>query len=214
MRALCGVVLILGSTLSASVVIDRVAVVVGRAVIKESDLYRDLRVTDFLNRQPLEFSPSARRKAADRLIDQRIIREEIQRGAYAPASHSDVDKMIQQIRQQRFGGSDVSFRQHLARYGLTESQLREQLEWQLDVLSFIEQRFRPGVQVSDEEVTTYYDQNRAALQRAYPGIKTFAGMEPKVRARLEEERLNDQFDRWLKRQRTEQRIEFHEGAFQ
>lgn len=198
----------------ASVVLDRVAVIVGKQVIKQSDILRDLRVTEFLNRQPPDFSVQARRKAADRLVDQMIIREEIRRGAYAEAPPSQVDAMLKQIRQQRAGGSDARLQQELARYELTEDQLRAQLQWQFDVLKFIDQRFRPGVLVTDDEVKTYYDQHRAALEGQYPTIKSYEAMEPKVRELLEGQRLNQEFDRWLDARRKRATIEYKQGAFQ
>ena len=50
----------------------------------------------------------------------------------------------------------------------TEDQLRRYLQWQLTVLRFIDQRFRPGVLVTEEEVRAYYDEHRAELQKANP----------------------------------------------
>jgi len=78
-----------------------------------------------------------------------------------------------------------------------EEQLRTQLQWQLDVLKFIDQRFRPGVLVTDDEVKSYYDQHATELKQQFPQITTYAGLEPKVRASLEGERLNRNFDQWI-----------------
>lgn len=207
-------ILLVACSLPASVVLDRVAVIVGKEIIKESDILRDLRVTQFLNRQTPDVSVQARRKSADRLVDQMIIREEIRRGAYGQAPASQVDAMVKQIRDQRAGGSDTRLQQELARYRLTEDQLRAELQWQFDVLKFIDQRFRPAVLITDEEVKTYYDQHRAALERQYPRIKTYQGMEPKVRELLEGQRLNQEFDRWLDARRKRATVEYKEGAFQ
>ena len=77
--------------LSAAVVLDRIAVIAGTHVIKASDIDRDLRLTDFLNRAQLDFSASAKRESAERLITQQIIRDEIVSGGYRrppePRSH-------------------------------------------------------------------------------------------------------------------------------
>jgi hypothetical protein len=136
--------------LRAGVVIDRVAVIVDKRVIKLSDIQRDLRVTAFLNRAPLQINPDAMHKSAERLIDQALIAQEIARGGYASAPESDADAMLKQLERDRFGGSEARLRQELARYELSESQLREQLLWQLTVLRFIDNRFRPGVPCGDE----------------------------------------------------------------
>jgi hypothetical protein len=197
-----------------AVVLDRIAVVVDNHVIKTSDIDRDLRVTQFLNHDKLDLSLDARRKSAERLIDQSVIREEMEKGAYTRSNTADLEGMQKQLLQQRFAGSDVRMKAELAAYGLSVEQLRLQLQWQLDVLKFIDQRFRPGVLVTDEEVKAYYDQHAADLKRQYPQIKTYEGMEPKIRESLEGERLNQNFEEWLANARKRSRIDYRQGAFQ
>ena len=57
-------------------ILDRIAVTVGRQVITESDVDRDLRVAAFLDRKPIDLSGEQKRKAADRLVDQLLILQE------------------------------------------------------------------------------------------------------------------------------------------
>ena len=45
-----------------------------------ADIERDLRVTEFLNGQPLSLGPTSRKAATNRLIDQVFIRREIRLG--------------------------------------------------------------------------------------------------------------------------------------
>jgi hypothetical protein len=200
--------------LAGSVVIDRIAVIVGKHAIKLSDIDRDLRVTGFLNREPLNMSSDARHKAAERLIDQVIIGDEIANGGYARPSSADVDAVLKRLESDRFAGSDARLRQALSPYGFTEDQLRAQLLWQLEVLRFIDQRFRPGVLVTDEEVRAYYDLHRDDLKRQYPQATDFELLEPKIRSSLEGERINQNFVQWLERARQRNRIEYRQGAFQ
>ena len=201
-------------TLPSAVVIDRVAVIVSKHVIKSSDIHRDLRLTQFMNREQVSLNTYAMHKAAERLIDQTIIRDEIARGGYRRPSDSDVDDLVNQLRQDRFGGADARLREELSRYGLSESQLREQLLWQLTVLRFIDQRFRAGVLVVDEDVRTYYDQHLADLKRDFPQENSLEALEPKIRTSLEGERINQNFVGWLEETRKGNRIEYREGAFQ
>jgi hypothetical protein len=148
--ALLIVVVLALATARAAVVIDRIAVIVDKRVIKLSDIQRDLRGTAFLNREPLRIDSDTMHKSAERLIDQALIAEEIARGGYASAPESDADAMLKQLERDRFGGSEARLQQELARYGLSESQLREELLWQLTVLRFIDDRFRAGVPCGDE----------------------------------------------------------------
>jgi hypothetical protein len=199
---------------AASVVIDRIAVIVDKHVIKTSDIDRDTRVTEFLNREPVNTSRDARQKSAERLIDQTVIREEMEKGGYTQSTADEVSGMMRQILTQRFAGSDARMKAELSRYGLTEAQLRLQLQWQLDVLKFMDQRFRPAVLVTDEEVRQYYDQHKAEVERQFPQAETYAAIEPKVRASMEEQRMNQSFDNWLTAARKRDRIVYHQEAFQ
>jgi parvulin-like peptidyl-prolyl isomerase len=199
---------------AAGVVIDRIAVIVDKHAIKTSDIDRDLRVTEFLNRQPLDLTVEMKRNAAERLIDQTVIREAMEKGGYAQSSVAEVDGMVKRILTERLGGSVARLQEELARYGLTEAQFRLQLQWQLDVLKFIDERFKPGVLVTDDEVKTYYDQHVADLARQFPQLKTFEAMEPEIRASLEGERLNQNFDQWVAEARKRDRIVYWQEAFQ
>ena len=202
------------AALAGAEVIDRIAVIVGKTVVKASDIARDLRVAAFLNREPLSTTSAVRRKAAERLVDQAIIREQIQRGGYTMPSDEEADAVVQQLKRDRFKGSDAQMRQELSRYHLTLEQLKQHLLWQLAVLRFIDQRFRPGVMVTDEEVREHYDKNAAALRRQFPKANDFEALEPKIRASLEAGRVDQNFDRWLADTRKRSPIEFKKEAFQ
>jgi peptidyl-prolyl cis-trans isomerase SurA len=202
------------ASLESATVLDRVAVIVDRHVVKASDIERDLRVTAFLNQQPLNLSPNGRRQAADRLVDQEIIREEIVNGGYRSPPDRDADALESQIRRERFGGSEARWKQALSQYGLTEEQLRAQLQWQLAVLRFIDQRFRAGVLVSDDEVRSYYNDHLAELRRENPQNSSFEALDPKIRSLLEGQRINEEFTQWLEQARKRSRVEFKQEAFE
>jgi hypothetical protein len=112
----------------------------------------------------------------------------------------------------RFHGSHAELKQALAADGLSEEQLREQLLWQITALQFIDQRFREGVFVSDEEVQSYYDQHQAELRKQNPGA-TADTLQSKVRGLLEGERVNQNFTAWLEQARKRNRIKFAAEAF-
>ncbi len=79
------IVLAFATVLSGAVVLDRVAVVVGNRAVKTSDIERDLRASELLNSQPLDVSTEARKKAAQRLVEQELIRQEIDNGSLRSA---------------------------------------------------------------------------------------------------------------------------------
>lgn len=186
--------------------IDRIAIVVINRVIKDSDIDRDLRVTSLLNGDRLEPTPATRKQAANRLIDQTLIRREIEVAQYPEANPKEVEQMLAQIRKQRGGG----YQEALKRYGVTEAQLKRQLAWQITVLHFIEQRFRPGVLVSDEDVQQYYQQHTAEFGQSGGKPTTLDDVRGKVEEQLTGERVNQQFFAWLEQTRKETEIKFHE----
>jgi hypothetical protein len=197
----------------SAVILDRIAVIVGRHVIKTSDIQRDLRVTAFLNRQSLALTPQAKRQSAERLIDQEIIRQEVITGDYRRPPESESAALEQQLVHDRYGGSEARLGQDLARYGLSEEQLRSQLLWQLTVLQFIDQRFRPEVYVSDEEVHAYYDQHQAGLGKQHPENSSFDALKEQIRQLLEGEQINQKFLAWLEEARKRYQIEYKQEAF-
>jgi peptidyl-prolyl cis-trans isomerase SurA len=213
MRYAIPILLSLSTLADAAVVVDRVAIVVGKRVVKASDVEGDLRVSQFLNSQALDLSPAVRRKAAERLIDQELIRQELLNRDYTQPSDSDVSAYLEQLRRDRFSGSETQFRAALARYRLSEEQLRRHLRWQLTVLHFIDRRFRPGVLVTDEDVSAYYQQHRAELQKAFPKDSSLEAVEPSIRETLTGERVNQFFDQWVEQKRKATRIEYRDAAF-
>lgn len=202
-----------GFLLTGAVVIDRVAVIVGKRVVKASDIDRNIRVSQFMNREPLNLTEAEKRKVVDRLIDQEIIRQEMMNGAYSQPAEQDVNAFVQQLQRDRFKASETQLRSALAQYGLTEDQLRTYLLWQLTVLRFIDQRFRPGVLVTDEDVRTYYAQHREELQKVHPQNNSIEALDSEIREIVVGDRVNQNFDEWLKQTRGRTRIEYRDAAF-
>jgi hypothetical protein len=199
--------------LSGPVILDRIAVIAAGHVIKLSDIDRDIRLTNFLNRTPLSFTSTIQREAAERLITQQIIRDEIVTGGYRRPPESQAAQLEADLRRDRFGGSEQRLQEALQRYGLSETQLRDQLLWQITVLQFINQRFRGGVVVTVEQVRDFYDEHYAELQKQYPKDNSLEAMEPKIRDLLEGQAINQAFNEWLDQARKSEKVEFKEGAF-
>jgi hypothetical protein len=195
-----------------SVVLDRIAVIVGKRVVKTSDIDVDLRLTAFLNREPVRNDPENKRRSAERLIDQEIIRQEIINGGFRRPSESQAAALESQLTRDRFGGAEGRLRAELARYRLSDSDLREQLLWQLTVLSFIDQRFQSGAVVPDEDVRSYYDQHTADLHRQNPQASSYEALEPQIRKILQGERVNQNFNQWLGQARSRYQIEYKQEA--
>lgn len=145
---------------AAAAVVDRVAVVVGDAVITESEVLQELRLTEFQNGQSLDLSPGQRRAAAERLVDQQLIRSEMQLGHYPEPSPGEAEGMLVKFRREHFN-SIPQFRSALERYSMTEDELKQRLAWQLATIRFTDQRFRPDSgSAVDQQMNTWLAEAR------------------------------------------------------
>jgi hypothetical protein len=190
------IVLCLAVAASAGIV-DRIAITVGRDVITELQLDEELRVTAFLNHRPIARDNSARHAAADRLIQQLIVRREMEVSRYPLPDAEDVTKYFDQIR----GGfaEAVQFEQALAAYSLTDEILRDHLALQLTTLRFIEFRFQPEVNVTDAEIRSAYLREVANWKAEHSGAvaPSFDASRESIRKALAEERIDRALDAWL-----------------
>jgi hypothetical protein len=199
--------------LAPAVIIDRIAVIVGNSIVKESDIKRDIRVTSFLDNETPDLSLPAQRRALNRLIDQVFIRREIDLGNYPTATLQQADQQLERIKKERFRTEGV-FNQALRKYDLSALDLRTQFQWQLTVLRFIDIRFKPAVLITGDEIEKYYRDHAAALRRQYPGKSSLAELRSQIRQTLIDERVNQQFFAWLDEQRKETKVQFREESLQ
>lgn len=201
--------LLLANALAFAVIIDRVAIIVGgNRIVKDSDIDRDVRATEFLNGQPLNLDTAARKESANRLIDQLFIRHEILIGDYPQATPEQAARQVDRLWKQKYK-TEAAFESALKRYGLSEVEMRTQFQWQLTVLRFIDLRFKPAVLVTDDEVEKYYRDHTTALNHQYPG-KSLDDLRDQIRDIIAGERVNQLFFTWLNEQRKDTKIQYLE----
>ncbi|HEY7389642.1 MAG TPA: hypothetical protein VH640_14095 [Bryobacteraceae bacterium] len=186
MRTLCAAsALYLASLVGHAGVVDRIAVVVGTHVITQTEVDEEVRVTEFENQEPLNLGPDERRAAAERLIDQQLLRNEIQLEHYQPPEAGEGAKLLEDFRHQNYP-APARFDTALQRYGITQQQLARHLLWQAELVRFVESRFR-GPTPSTSSAST-------------PSSGPSDG--------------NAQLDAWLKDARSQVRIEFKKDALE
>ena len=110
------------------------AISVGNQVITESQIDEEVRVTAFLNNEKVDLSADQKKKAAARLIEQALIKREMDLSRYPCPTLSDADSALKDV--QSHYPSQSAFEQALADHGITEAQLKEHLWWQLTVSAF------------------------------------------------------------------------------
>jgi hypothetical protein len=208
MRRVC-IVVLLAASAALPVIIDRIAIEVNNQIIKQSDINRDIRVTDFLNSEPLSFGVAAQKQAANRLIDQSFIRHEVRVGDYPTASFQDADAQLSLIKKDKFKSDEV-FLKTLRDYGLTVPDLRSTFRWQLTVLRFVDVRFKPAALVTDQDVEQYYKTHLPALRKAHPKGYSLPDLHSDIHDTLVSEKVNQLFFAWLDEQRKDAKIQYLE----
>jgi len=102
-------------------IVDRIAITIDQRVITEAQLDEEIRVTAFLNQEPIRRDLDTRRNAADRLIEQELVRRDMDLSRYPMPTQSEIDTLLADTKQQI--GAD-RFLTQLPQYELTEDILR------------------------------------------------------------------------------------------
>jgi peptidyl-prolyl cis-trans isomerase SurA len=196
-------------------IIDRIAVSVGNQVITQTELDREMRVAAFLDRVKPNLSPTVRRATAERMVEQKLIRRELETSRYPIPAASEVQPVFDKFKKDNFA-DDTAFQSALASYGITGKDVLDELLWQRTLLQFIDVRFRPGVQVSDQDIKDYFEKVvEPAARAAHPGEPvSLEDYRDEIDNKLSGERVDKETDTWLKQARQRTEIVYHEEAFQ
>ena len=198
---------------SSAEIIDRIAVSVGASVITSTEIDREIRVTALINGAKPDLGPASRRATAERLIDQSLIRHELDLSHYPIPDAAAAEPLLAQFRKTRFP-DDAAFHQKLTDYGITEQDLKDELLWQQVLLRFIEVRFRPAVDVTDKDIENYFDDVvRPAAIAAKPNQPvSIDDFRSQIEERLVGDRADQELNRWLRDTRLRTEIVYQDSA--
>ena len=212
----CGIITLfttlgLLASLTRAAVVDRIAVTVGNQVITETEILRSIALTAFLNGEKPSFTPESKRQAADREVEQKLIRKEMEFGHYAGATDEQAAELLDKTAK-NVGGEEQLERQ-LTAAGLTVRDLEQHLLWQLTLVRFVDLRFRPAIQVTAQDVQQYY--TREILPKQKPGQPVrLADVRDQILETLSAHRADQQLDEWLKHAKATTRIDYKKEAFE
>ena len=194
--------------LGHGVLLDRLVAVVNGEVILESDVDEERRFEEV---QPYRtIADSTRDKIIERLVDRTLI---LQQAALEPedvVTDKDLDAQLATLRKdipackQYHCETDEGWKKYLSDHGFTEAEFRARWRQRMQLLKFIEVRFRNGIRISDDEIQTYYEKTMlpeyAKRNVAPPNLET-------IKRRIEEVLLQQQvgalLDDWLKSLRAQ-----------
>jgi peptidyl-prolyl cis-trans isomerase SurA len=150
-----------GSSAQQGVVLDRVVAVVNDDVILESDVDEERRFEEI---QPYRRAAAerSRDKIIERLIDRDLI---LQQSALEPedaVTDKELDKQLATLRKdipdckQYHCETDDGWKKYLGDHGFTVEEFRERWRQRMELLKFIEVRFRNGIKISDSDIKDFY----------------------------------------------------------
>ncbi len=189
------------SSSTAPVVLDRAVAVVNKHAILASDLDDEIRLS-VLDPNTVAQGELTRQHALDQLISRALIEQQIRQQdmqAIEP-SQEEVDARLHEIRTElptcvrQNCASDAGWKAFLAAHGLTPERVEAYLRYRLEILRFIEQRFRQGIQISPQQIETYY--HDTLLPQYAPG-ETVPPLD-QVAPRIQEILLQQQVNRPLR----------------
>jgi uncharacterized lipoprotein YehR (DUF1307 family) len=195
------------------VILDRIAVTVGKQVITEGEVVRDLRVAALLDHKPVDLSGEEKRKAADRLVDQLLIQQEIAFSRIPLGAEEEAARMLAQVESQY--GSAAGYQAALVRYHVTEADVANHLITGVRALQFTDLRFHPEIDISEDDLRDFYNKlSEEGRKRGDANIPTFESSRDDVEKFVVGQRITLALDRWLGAQRTQTQILYREQVFQ
>jgi hypothetical protein len=191
--------------------LDRTVATVDGQVILLSDWEEELRFECFMSGRAVEeLSPSERRAALERLIDQELVKEQMP-GVQSAAPPEEIERQTSRLKGEfAQPGARESWQAVLARYGLSEKIVRNHLALEVGELRLIDLRFRPSVAIGAQEIDNYY------RQRLLPRVPASAApslsqASEGIRKVLTEEKINQMLASWLESLRRQARIRISSG---
>jgi hypothetical protein len=179
-------------------IVDRVVSNVNGHVVLQSDWEQEVAFEAFSNaRDPDSFTSAERNAALDRLIDQELLREQLRPSQPAPAEQiaaraAEVRKLYPDC------ATDEGWHAKLQRYGLTQSLLEKRLGEQIQLMKLVEDRLRPSIQIDQQAVETYYnDQLLPDMKRVGSRATPLPEVFGRIKDLLAERKMNELLSGWL-----------------
>jgi hypothetical protein len=180
----------------AADVIDRIVATVNGHIILQSDWDDAVAYEAFIGGKSLQ----DRKAVLDRLVDQELLRQQIP--ANDPQFELDeqsVNARLQEVRNQTpDADSGQSWHALLARYNLSEDELKSHVIMQMKILRLIDEHLTSTIQVDEKNIEDYYNQTFLPQLRE-KGAKepSLTDVTPKIRELLTQQKLNDALKEWL-----------------
>jgi hypothetical protein len=193
-----------------AVLLDRVVAVVNNRAILASDVDEQMRLA-VLEPGWTGASALTPRLALEQLISRALIQQQIRQedAQAAEPSQAEVKARVAEIRKElpacvRLNcASEEGWKAFLAAHELAPERVESYLRYRIEILRFIEQRFRQGIRISPEEIETYYRETLLPQYKAGEETPPLDKVAPRIVEILLEQQVNVLFDDWLRNLRKQ-----------
>ena len=201
--------------------LDSVVAVVNRQPILSSDIDDDIQLS-VLDPAPGAHGVTTRQAALDELISRALIQQQI-RQEDLPAiqpSAAEVQARVEEIRRQlpacvrAHCDTGEGWKAFLAAHNLTQARVRIYVRNRMEILRFIEQRFRQGIQISEQQIETYYHDTLLPQYPVGDSVPSLNQVSSRIQEILLEQQVNALFDNWLDNLRSQGDVEILDPSLQ
>lgn len=193
-------------------VLDRVVAVVNDDLILESDVDQEQRFEEIQPYRNTDGSPS-RERTVRRLIDRELILQQAELEPDTAISDKELDAQLLTLRRdipackQYHCETDAGWQKYLGAHGFTVEDFREQWRERMELLRFIEVRFRNGIRISDDEIKTYYEKTMLPeYAKRHVTPPKLEAISPRIEEVLLQQQVGNLLRDWLTSLRAQGRV--------
>jgi len=205
---------------SAPVVLDRVEAVVNRQVILASDLDKEMRLS-VLDPVRGAGGVQTRQRALELLISRFLIQQQIRQEDMQAIEPTQAELAARLVELRRTlpacvranCASDAGWKAFLAARDLTPQEVETYLQNRLEILRFIEQRFRQGIQITPQEIETYYKDTLLPQYASGESAPPLDQVSTRIQEILLQQQVNALFSDWLQNLRKQGDVEILDPAY-
>lgn len=189
--------------------LDRVVAIVNDDLILDSDVNEEMRLQAFdPYHGPSDDLSNAR--AMERLINRTLILQQLNLQPVDEPTEAAVNKQINELRKdipacaQYHCQTKQGWDRFLADHGFTEESFFARWKERMTVLSFIEERFQMGVNITPQQIQTYYDKTLLPeYARQHAPAPKLSAISDQIHEVLLQQQISNLLQDWLKSLRAQ-----------
>jgi hypothetical protein len=163
-----------------------------------------------------------RQRALEQLISRALVQQQIRQEDTEAAEPppDEVAARLSEIRKQLPAcvhmncASEAGWKAFLSANGLSQDRVERYLRFRLEILRFIEVRFRQGIRIAPEEIEVYYRETLVPQYAAGEHVPALKDVAPRIEEILLQKQVNVLFDEWLKSLHRQGEVEVLDPALE